>query len=518
MEGREKKVLLMILDGWGLTPQGDEDISAIAKANTPFMDKIWQENPHSQLLTHGLSVGLPEGQMGNSEVGHLNLGAGRVIYQELVKINMAVKDRIFHHNKVLIDAFAYAKRENKKVHIMGLLSDGGIHSHIDHLKAICDVAHDQLANNVYIHAFTDGRDTDPKSGISFLEELESHMQRTSGKLASITGRYYAMDRGRNWDITSIAYQALVHAKASRVEAYNWKQAIEHKYLINETDEFIKPVILTDNEIPLATINEGDVVISFNYRTDRARQITQALTQQDFPEFNMRKMKLRYITMTPYDRTYKDVAVLFETDNLNNTLGEVLSKAGKRQIRIAETIKYPHVTYFFSGGREVAFEGEERIMAITPDVATFDLKPEMNAEGIRDAIIPKIQEGAADFICLNFANPDMVGHTGDISATIRACETVDACAETVSRAALENNYAVIVIADHGNAEKMRNPDGSPFTAHTTNPVPCILLGYNNQLKLRNGKLSDIAPTVLSIMGITIPPEMNGDVLLSNVLLV
>lgn len=519
-----KKTLLMILDGWGITAEGEEDISAIAQANTPFMDQAWQENPHCQLQTHGIAVGLPEGQMGNSEVGHLNLGAGRVVYQELVRINLAIQDRILHKNTTLLDALSYAKKEGKKVHFMGLVSDGGIHSHIDHLKALCSIAAEQAFDNVYIHAFTDGRDTDPNSGIGFLEELEGHMKETKGKLATIMGRYYAMDRGKNWDRTAKAYLALVKGEAeTKVPAAQWKEAVQHKYESKETDEFIKPIVLTEtkndhdkneNDKAVATIDEGDVVLCFNFRTDRGRQITEVLTQKEFPDQGMKSLPLRYLTMTRYDETYENVRVIFEGKNLKNTMGEVLAKAGKKQIRISETIKYPHVTFFFSGGREKEFEGEERIMIDSPDVPTFDEKPEMSAEGIRDSIIPKLEEEAADFICLNFPNADMVGHTGDMEAAIKACEAVDACAKAITEAALAHNYAVMIIADHGNSDKMKNPDGSPFTAHTVNPVPCILLGGPEGAKLKDGKLGDVVPTLLSLMDIDKPEDMSGYVLLEE----
>ena len=512
MVKKKKKVLLVIIDGWGIAPTDEMNLSAIARADTPFMDKIWKEYPHTQLQTHGLAVGLPEGQMGNSEVGHLNIGAGRVVYQMLVTINRLIKHRSLNKNIVLLDALSYAKREGRRVHLMGLVSNGGIHSHIDHLKALCGIAHEQEVPEVYIHAFTDGRDADPKSGVGFLGDLQKHLRNTVGKLASITGRYFAMDRGQNWDRTSKAYRALVRGEANtKIEADKWKEVMEEKYKQSETDEFISPIVLTDNHRPLATIKDGDVVICFNYRTDRSRQITQALTQQDFPGYDMKKLDLCYLTMTPYDKTYQDVKVLVEKDDLINTLGEILSKAGKQQIRIAESIKYPHVTYFFNGGREEPFQGEERIMVDTLAIPTFDQRPEMSAEGIRDSIIPKIKEGKADFICLNFANPDMVGHSGDMEASVKACETVDSCVAAITKPALENNYAVMVIADHGNAEKMKNPNGSPFTAHTINPVPCIVLGYEDGNGLDDGKLCDVAPTVLHIMGIPIPNEMNGSVL-------
>lgn len=505
----------MILDGWGITKKGEEDISAIAQANTPFIDKAWQENPHSQLKTDGIAVGLPEGQMGNSEVGHINLGAGRVVYQELVKINLAIDDHNLHKNKTLLDALQHAKKNNRKVHFMGLVSDGGIHSHVNHLKALCSIAAEQEVDQVYIHAFTDGRDTDPKSGIGFIEDLEEHLQDSSGRLATIMGRYYAMDRGKNWERTAKAYKAMVKGEAeTKTEASKWKEAVKQKYENKETDEFIKPIVLTEKDKPLATIDEEDVVLCFNFRTDRGRQITEALTQKDFPEQEMKKLSLRYLTMTRYDETYENVGVIFESENLKNTMGEVLEKEGKKQIRIAETIKYPHVTFFFSGGREKEFDGEERIMVDSPDVPTFDEKPEMSAEGIRDAIIPKLEEEAADFICLNFANADMVGHTGDMDAAIKACETVDSCAKAVAEAAVEKGYAVLIIADHGNSDKMKNPDGSPFTAHTTNPVPCILLGGPEGAKLKDGKLGDVVPTILKLMGIEKPEEMSGSVLLED----
>ena len=368
---------------------------------------------------------------------------------------------------------------------------------------------------MFIHAFTDGRDTDPKSGIGFLEELEKHLQESSGRLATIMGRYYAMDRGKNWERTAKAYKAMVKGEAeTKTEVKKWKDAVKQKYENKETDEFIKPIVLSENDQPIATIEEGDVVLCFNFRTDRGRQITEALSQKDFPEQGMKKMDLRYLTMTRYDETYVNVGVIFESENLKNTLGEVLEKKGKKQIRIAETIKYPHVTFFFSGGREKEFEGEERIMIDSPDVPTFDEKPEMSAEGIRDAIIPKLKEEAADFICLNFANADMVGHTGEMDAAIKACETVDSCAKAITEAAVEKGYAVLIIADHGNSDKMKNPDGSPFTAHTTNPVPCILLGGPNKATLHDGKLGDVGPTVLKLMGIEKPEEMSGKVMVEE----
>ncbi|AKD05927.1 phosphoglyceromutase [Pontibacter korlensis] len=511
----QKKTILIILDGWGITPEGGRNVSAIAQANTPFINKVWREQPHSQLQAHGIAVGLPEDQMGNSEVGHITLGAGRVVYQSLVKINMGIEDRSLSKNKVLLDALAYAKKEGKKVHFMGLVSDGGIHAHIFHLKALCSIAREQEVKELYIHAFTDGRDADPKSGIGFLEDLEAHLQQTTGRLASIIGRYYAMDRGKNWHRTAMAYQALVNGKADTcVAVEDWKAAMQQRYDSGETDEFVKPIVLMQEQELVATIGEGDVVVCFNFRTDRARQLTEALTQRDFPDHDMHKLDLRYLTMTRYDETFENVGVLFENPNLQNTLGEVLSKAGKKQIRIAETTKYPHVTYFFNGGQEKEFEGEERIMVDSPDVPTFDQKPEMSAVGIRYAILSKLREQGTDFICLNFANADMVGHTGDMQAAIKACETVDSCLQTVAETALEAGYAIIILADHGNAEKMKSSDGSPFTAHTTSPVPCILLGAEEGTKLKDGKLGDVAPTILTLMGIPKPEEMSGSVLIEK----
>tara|TARA_R110002020_G_scaffold254617_1_gene468333 strand:- start:10992 stop:12542 length:1551 start_codon:yes stop_codon:yes gene_type:complete len=511
----KKKVILVIFDGWGIAPSGEKDASAIEKATTPFMDEIWKEQPHSQLKADGIAVGLPEGQMGNSEVGHINIGAGRVVYQMLVKINKAIEEGNLHKNEMLLNDFEVAKKQNKKVHIIGLVSDGGIHSHIRHLEALLEIAAEHQVKELFVHAITDGRDTDPKSGIGFLEEIEEHLQETTGKLAGIMGRYYAMDRGKNWKRTAKAYDALVRGTAdTSVEAGKWKEALREKYENLETDEFIDPIVLTEGDRPVATINEGDVVICFNYRPDRMRQITQALTQEDFPDVGMHKMDLHFLTMTTYDRNYKNVKVLFEADDMKFTLGEVLSSQGKKQIRIAESIKYPHVTYFFNGGREEPFEGEERIMVDTVDVSTFDKAPQMSAMDIRDAIIPKLQEGYVDFVCLNFANADMVGHSGDIEATIKACETVDSCVAAIAKVALENDYAMIIIADHGNAEKMKNANGSPFTAHTTNPVPCILLRNGEKLELNDGQLADIAPTVLSLMGIDIPDEMSGQVIVNS----
>ncbi|MCS6975107.1 MAG: 2,3-bisphosphoglycerate-independent phosphoglycerate mutase [Cyclobacteriaceae bacterium] len=502
-----RKVILIILDGWGIAP--DTRVSAIDAANTPFMDSLYPKYPNSRLDASGLAVGLPEGQMGNSEVGHMNIGAGRVVYQDLVRINKAIEENELDKHPVLNEAFTYALQTNRPVHLIGLVSDGGVHSHIGHLKGLITLAHRKNVRNLFVHAFTDGRDTDPKSGAGFIHELQQHLQQTTGKIASIVGRYYAMDRDKRWERVKLAYDLLVHGQgAAFTDAV---QAVEQSYADGVTDEFIKPIVITENGKPAATIQPHDVVICFNFRTDRGRQITQALTQQDFPEQGMYKIPLHYITLTNYDDTFKGVKIVFDKDNLNNTLGEVLAKSGKKQIRIAETEKYPHVTFFFSGGREEPFEGESRILCPSPKVPTYDLKPEMSAYDIKDRIIPELNKRDADFICLNFANPDMVGHTGVFEAAVKACEAVDECAGLVTRAALQNGYTVLIIADHGNADCMINPDGSPNTAHTTNPVPCILVDNDLKGRLKNGKLGDIAPTILSLMGLPIPPEMTGKVL-------
>ncbi|TAD96289.1 MAG: 2,3-bisphosphoglycerate-independent phosphoglycerate mutase [Bacteroidetes bacterium] len=503
----DKKVILIILDGWGIAPNHDQSISAVDAADTPFYDSLLKNYPHSKLEASGLAVGLPEGQMGNSEVGHMNIGAGRVVYQTLVKVNNAIKDGSFAKNEALLNAFDYAKKNNKKVHFMGLLSDGGVHSHIDHLKALCDTAKSNEIKDLFIHVFTDGRDTDPQGGLEYVKDLENHLQKSAGKIASVTGRYFAMDRDKRWERVKLAYDAMVHGIGENFDSA--VKGIEKSYQANVTDEFIKPIICTDSAgNPLAKIAEGDVVLCFNFRTDRGREITVALTQQDFAEQSMKKLSLYYLTMTRYDATFQGVKIMFEDDNMNLTLGEVVAKAGKKQIRIAETEKYPHVTFFFSGGEEKVFEGEKRLMCPSPKVATYDLQPEMSAACLRDTIIPEVQSKEPDFICLNFANPDMVGHTGVFSAAVKACETADACAEAVVKTALENGYASIIIADHGNAEVMKNLDGSPNTAHTTNLVPCILVDNAFKPELNNGKLADLAPTILELMGITKPVEMTG----------
>lgn len=506
----DKKVLLMILDGWGIAT--NPLVSAIDKANTPFVDSLYTKYPHAKLEASGLAVGLPEGQMGNSEVGHMNIGAGRVVYQDLVKINLAVKNGELNNHPVLVEAFAKTKAAKKKAHFIGLLSDGGVHAHINHLKGLCDAAKINGLEDVFIHAFTDGRDTDPKGGIGYLEDLQSHLNHSSGQIASVVGRYYAMDRDNRWERVKLAYDAMVKGEGEKSK--DIIAAMRKSYENGVTDEFIRPIIHvgSDNK-PLAKIENGDLVICFNFRTDRGREISQALTQRDFEDFNMKKLDVDYITFTKYDNTFKGVKVLFEKDNLNNTLGEVLANAGKKQIRIAETEKYPHVTFFFSGGREDVFEGESRLLCPSPKVATYDLKPEMSAFEIASKINPELKKKSADFICLNFANADMVGHTGDFDAAVKACEAVDKCAESVVTTALENGFTIIVIADHGNSDMMINEDGTPNTAHTTNLVPFIMVDNKDQLHVKDGKLGDLAPTILKLMGIGIPKDMTGEILLT-----
>jgi 2,3-bisphosphoglycerate-independent phosphoglycerate mutase len=498
----DKKVILMILDGWGKSP--DPKVSAIAQANTPFIDSLYTQYPNANLLTDGMNVGLPEGQMGNSEVGHMNLGAGRIVYQDLAKINKAVKEDTLKEEKVLQDAFTYAKSKNKSVHFLGLLSNGGVHSHIDHLKALIKAAQESGVEKSYVHAFTDGRDVDPKSGKGFLIDLDHFCSDKNTKLATVVGRYYAMDRDKRWERVKLAYDVMVNAQGEKVQDIG--KAMQESYDEGITDEFIKPLVMTNaNGEPLGQIAEGDVIIFFNFRTDRGRELTQALSQQDFHEQNMHKMDLYYVTMTNYDDSFKGIKVVYDKENIKDTLGEVLARNGKKQIRIAETEKYPHVTFFFNGGREEPFEGEQRLLCPSPKVATYDLQPEMSAYEIRDAIIPELQKGETDFVCLNFANPDMVGHTGVMSAAIKACETVDECAKAVVTAGLENGYSTIVIADHGNCDTMVNPDGSPNTAHTTNPVPLILVD-NDIKQIKDGVLGDIAPTILKMIGIPQPELM------------
>lgn len=498
----------MILDGWGLST--NPKVSAIDQANTPFVDSLFDKYAHSKLEASGLQVGLPAGQMGNSEVGHMNIGAGRIVYQDLVKINKAVQDGSLENNSILLNAFETAQNSNKKIHFIGLLSDGGVHSHIEHLKGLTTIAANKGLKNVFIHAFTDGRDTDPKGGNQYIKELDEHLKSTTGEIASVIGRYYAMDRDNRWERVKLAYDAMVNGKGELTQDIS--ASIDNSYANNITDEFLKPLIKSKNGQPLAKIEAGDVVICFNFRTDRGRQISQALTQGDFPEQEMSKLDIHYVTLTSYDDSFDNVEVVFEKDNLKNTLGEVLSQKGKNQIRIAETEKYPHVTFFFSGGRETEFEGEKRILCPSPKVATYDLMPEMSAHDIKAAIIQELKKGEVDFTCLNFANPDMVGHTGDFQAAIKACETVDTCTKEVVETALAEGYTTIVIADHGNPDMMINDDGSPNTAHTTNLVPCILVDNEYHPKMKDGKLGDLAPTILELMGIDIPQEMTGDILI------
>ena len=500
-----QKVALLILDGWGIAK--DKNVSAIDKAKTPFIDSLYHTYPNSRLQASGLSVGLPEGQMGNSEVGHMNLGAGRVVYQDLVRINLAVKNGDLKNETVLQNALEYARINGKKLHLMGLVSDGGVHSHINHLKGLVDVADQKGLKEVYIHAFTDGRDTDPNGGINYLEDLENHIANSSAQVASVVGRYYAMDRDKRWERVKLAYDLLVNGiGTSYISA---AEAIQASYNAGVTDEFIKPCVITKEGRPIAQIEDGDVVICFNFRTDRGRQITMALTQEDFHEQNMHKLSLHYVTMTRYDDSFIGVNVIYEKDNLTETLGEVLSTAGKTQIRIAETEKYPHVTFFFSGGREAEFPGEKRILCPSPKVATYDLQPEMSAFDIKEAIVKELEIGEVDFICLNFANPDMVGHTGVMEAAVKACETVDTCTKEVVEAGLKQDYIFIIIADHGNSDCMINPDGTPHTAHTTQPVPCFLVGNNVQnIQLRDGILGDVAPTILNLMEVEQPSVMTG----------
>lgn len=506
-----KKVILAIMDGWGLGKVASAD--AIQHANVPFTRSLYQKYPHTTLVTCGEAVGLPDGQMGNSEVGHLNLGAGRIVYQELQRINVAIRDGSFAQNPVLLASIRYAIENKKPLHLLGLVSNGGVHSHINHLKTITDVCKAEGLSEVYIHAFTDGRDCDPKSGLGFLVELQQHLNFSVGEIASVSGRYYAMDRDKRWERVKLAYDVLVNGTGQK--ATDAIAAVENSYANNITDEFIKPTVIVDEaQQPLAVIRDGDAVICFNFRTDRCREITQVLTQADFPEHQMHKLSLHYTTMTEYDSTFQHVQVVFETDNLNNTLGEVLEKNGLTQIRAAETEKYPHVTFFFSGGREKLFEGERRILAPSPKVATYDLKPEMSAFELTDMLLPEISKQSADFICVNYANADMVGHTGVWEAAIKAVETVDQCIEKIVTTALANDYTIFLTADHGNSDYMINEDGSPNTAHTLNPVPLFVIDNEWRGQVKSGKLGDIAPSILTMMGLSVPQEMTGEILISK----
>ncbi|MDO6598410.1 2,3-bisphosphoglycerate-independent phosphoglycerate mutase [Oceanihabitans sp. 2_MG-2023] len=502
-----KKVILMILDGWGKSP--DPKVSAIDNANTSFIDSLYTKYPNASLRTDGLHVGLPEGQMGNSEVGHMNLGAGRIVYQDLAKINLAIEQDTLKDEKVLIEALKYASDNKKNVHFLGLLSNGGVHAHTNHLKGFIDAAN-KAGVHSFVHAFTDGRDVDPKSGKGYVQNLENYIEGTKTKIATVTGRYYAMDRDKRWERVKLAYDALT--KNVGTKTTNLTESIQSNYDNDITDEFIKPLIATDKDgVPVAKIEKEDVVIFFNFRTDRGRELTEMLNQKDFPEYDTKKIDLHYVTITNYSDDFKGINVIFNKENITETLGEVLSVHGKKQIRIAETEKYPHVTFFFSGGQETPFEGESRILKNSPKVATYDLKPEMSAFELTDALVPELEKGEVDFVCLNFANGDMVGHTGIMEAAIKACEAVDTCVEKVITAALENDYTTILIADHGNCETMINPDGSPNTAHTTNPVPIIII--DKEIKaINDGVLGDVAPTILKLIGIEQPKAMTQHALI------
>ena len=507
----QKRVILIIMDGWGLGKVASSD--AIQHANVPFTKSLYSKYPNTTLTTCGELVGLPDGQMGNSEVGHLNLGAGRIVYQELQRINVGIRDGSFAKNEHLLTAVRFAKQNNKPLHLLGLVSDGGVHSHINHLKAIVDICKAEGLSDVFIHAFTDGRDCDPKSGLGFLKELQEHLNKSVGKIATVSGRYYAMDRDKRWERIKLAYDALIQGIGEL--STDAVAAIEESYRNKVTDEFIKPTVITNKDHrPVTTIKDGDVAICFNFRTDRCREITEVLTQKDFPEFAMKKLALHYTTMTQYDQSFQNVHVVFENDDLKNTLGEILQQQGLKQIRIAETEKYPHVSFFFSGGREVPFDGETRIMIPSPKVATYDLKPEMSAFEMTDALLPEIEKRSADFICLNYANADMVGHTGIWNAAIKAAETVDKCVEQVVTAGLANSYTIFLTADHGNSDYLVNEDGSPNTAHTLNPVPFFIIDNDWKGTIKSGKLADIAPTILHMMQLPIPAEMTGEILIDK----
>jgi 2,3-bisphosphoglycerate-independent phosphoglycerate mutase len=505
---KNRKTLLMILDGWGIGDGSKSDV--ISQVGTPNLTYYKNNFPNSKLHASGEDVGLPDGQMGNSEVGHLNIGAGRIIYQDLVKINKECKTGEIKKNKVLSDAFSYARDNNKQVHFFGLMSDGGVHSLDKHLYALCDMTMEYNLKNVFIHAFGDGRDTDPKSGIGYVKNLLDHLKKSNGKVASFVGRFYAMDRDKRWERIKEAYDLIVSGTGTPSE--DIIDALQKSYDSGITDEFIKPIVITDkNGNPIGKVKEGDVIVYFNYRNDRAKELTLVLTQKDMPEFGMKTIPLYYCTMTPYDATFTGLHIIYPKENAENTIGEVLSKAGKKQLRIAETEKYAHVTFFFSGGREDKFENEERVLIPSPKVATYDLQPEMSAYEVKDAVIKEIKTGKFDFICLNFANGDMVGHTGIYPAIEKAVKTVDECAGAVIKAAKEMGYDILVMADHGNADMAVNPDGSPNTAHSLNPVPSILIS-DDYKSIKEGILADVAPTLLSIMGVAIPPDMTGKVLI------
>ena len=501
-----KKALLMILDGWGIGDQGKDDV--IFNTPTPYWDYLVKTYPHSQLQASGENVGLPDGQMGNSEVGHLNIGAGRVVYQDLVKINLACRDNSIMKNPEIVSAFTYAKENGKNIHFMGLTSDGGVHSSLDHLFKLCDISKEYGIENTYVHCFMDGRDTDPKSGKGFIEQLEAHCAKSAGKIASIIGRYYAMDRDKRWERVKEAYDLLVNGVGKK--ASDMAQAGREFYDEGITDEFIKPIANANVD---GTIKEGDVVIFFNYRNDRAKELTVVLTQQDMPEAGMHTIPgLQYYCMTPYDASFKGVHILFDKENVMNTLGEYLATKGLKQLHIAETEKYAHVTFFFNGGRETPYENEDRILVPSPKVATYDLKPEMSAYEVKDKLVAAINENKYDFIVVNYANGDMVGHTGIYEAIEKAVVAVDACVKETVEAAKAQGYEAIIIADHGNADHALNEDGTPNTAHSLNPVPCVYVTENKDAKVENGRLADVAPTILKIMGLEVPAEMNGKVLI------
>lgn len=499
-----RKIALIILDGWGIGDKSKSD--AIYHAKTPFMDHLIANYPSASLITSGEVVGLPKGQMGNSEVGHLNIGAGRIVYQDLTRINKAIEDGSFFENPTLLEAMKIAKQRGTKLHLFGLVSEGGVHSSQDHLHALCRMANDNGVERTYIHAFTDGRDRDPKSGLKFLQNLEKEIAGTPVKMATLIGRYYAMDRDNRWERIRIAYDLMVNGKGELAKSAS--EALMASYEKAITDEFVEPHLIDPNGV----IENGDVAICFNFRTDRPREISLVLSQKDFAQYGMKKLDLHYVTMTNYDETFENVHVVFDKDNLNLTLGEVISKAGKSQVRIAETEKYPHVTFFFSGGREEKFALEDRLMINSPKVATYDLQPEMSAVEVQEKTIAYLQANQPDFVCLNFANPDMVGHTGVYSAIVKAVETVDSCLQKVVEAGLLLHYEFIVIADHGNADFVINEDGTPNTAHSLNPVPVVLITHETEFKISDGILADVAPTILSRMGIEQPEVMTGESLI------
>jgi 2,3-bisphosphoglycerate-independent phosphoglycerate mutase len=508
----QKKALLIIMDGWGLgkIPAAD----AIQNADTQFVKALYSKYPNSTLITCGTDVGLPEGQMGNSEVGHLNLGAGRIVYQELERINVAIRDESFFKNEALVNAINFAKENKKPLHIIGLLSDGGVHSHITHVKAICTLCKKMEFDGLFIHVFTDGRDTDPTSAIKYITDLQNHLNETTGTIATVTGRYYAMDRDNRWERVALAYNAMVNAEGEKTE--NVLETIIARYAAGETDEFIKPIICVNkNNEAIATIKDGDALLCFNFRTDRCREISKVLTQIDMPEFGMKKLNVNFTTFTEYDKTFTNVGIMFYAQDLTKTIGQIIAENNCTQLRMAETEKYPHVSFFFSGGRELPFTGENRIMEPSPkDVATYDLKPEMSAPQLTEKLLFEINNTQPDFICINFANADMVGHTGVWSAAIKAVETVNNCVEKIVPAALAQDYTIFLTADHGNSDYMINEDGSPNTAHTLNLVPLFLISNWYQGPLKSGKLADVAPSILYAMDLPIPSEMTGTVLLDS----